>query len=99
MRACLDEPPGGDRDTVNFAFMSACRFKHESVATTLLTRAIALDRKLGVEIDRWSDRAAFVADMIAHCPSLYRSTDPWLAFVVRQLLEPAGAHEGEVHGV
>jgi hypothetical protein len=87
VRACLDEPQGGDRDTVNFAFMSACRFKREAVAATLLTRAIALDPELGIEIDRWSDRAAFVADMIAHCPSLYRSTDPWLAFVVRQLLD------------
>jgi hypothetical protein len=87
VRACLDEPPGGDRDTVNFAFMGACRFKHESVAATLLARAIALDPKLGVEIDRWGDRAAFVADMVAHCPSLYRSTEPWLAFVTRQLLD------------
>jgi hypothetical protein len=71
VRACLDEPQGGDRDAVNFAFMSACRFKREAVAATLLTRAIALDPKLGIEIDRWGDRAAFVADMIAHCPSLY----------------------------
>lgn len=87
VRAGLDEPAGGDRDAVNFAFMSACRFKHEAVATTLLIRAIALDPALGVEIERWGSRAAFVADMVAHCPSLYRSTEPWVAFVVRQLLD------------
>jgi ankyrin repeat protein len=72
---------------VNFAFMSACRFKREAVAATLLERAIALDPALGVEIDRWGGRAAFVADMIAHCPSLYRTTEPWVAFVMRQLLD------------
>lgn len=87
VRACLDEPPGGDRDAVNFAFMSACRFRREAVAATLLDRAIGLDPKLGVEIDRWGSRADFVADLIAHCPSLYRTTEPWVAFVVRQLLD------------
>jgi hypothetical protein len=87
VRASLDEPRGGDRDAVNFAFMSACRFKREAVAATLLDRAIALDPALGVEIDRWGGRAAFVADMIAHCPSLYRTTEPWVAFVMRQLLD------------
>jgi hypothetical protein len=87
LRACLDEPQGDDRDTVNFAFMSACRFKHEAVATTLLERVIALDPNLGVEIDRWGSRAAFVAKTIAHCPSLYGSTEPWIAFVMRQLLD------------
>ena len=87
VRACLDEPQGGDRDSVNFAFMSACRFKREAVAGMLLDHAIALDATLGVEIDRWGDRAAFVADTIAHCPSLYGSTEPWVAFVMRQLLD------------
>jgi len=67
--------------------MSACRFKREAIAATLLERAISLDFKLGVEIDRWGGRAAFVADTIAHCPSLYRSTEPWVAFVMRQLLD------------
>jgi ankyrin repeat protein len=87
VRACLGEAEGGDRDAVSFAFMSACRFKREAVATTLLERCITLDPDLGVEIDRWGDRAAFVADMIAHCPSMYRSMQPWVAFVMRQLLD------------
>ncbi|HEY4213155.1 MAG TPA: ankyrin repeat domain-containing protein [Steroidobacteraceae bacterium] len=87
VRGCLDEPQAGDRDAVNFAFMSACRFKHEAVARMLLDRAIGIESKLGAEIDGWGDRAGFVADIIAHCPSLYRSTDPWVAFVMRQLLD------------
>jgi hypothetical protein len=87
VRAGLDEPQGGDRDTVNFAFMSACRFKRDAVAAPLLDRAIALDPRLGVAIDRWGGRAAFVADTIAHCPSLYGSAEPWVAFVMRQLLD------------
>ncbi len=86
VRACLDGPQGKERDAVNYAFMAACRFRHEGVAAMLLDRAIAMDPGLGVQIDRWGDRAAFVADMIAHCPSLHRTTDPWPAFVIRQLL-------------
>jgi hypothetical protein len=86
-RACLEEPQGGDLDAVNYAFMGACRFKRESIAAMLLDRAIALDPSLGVEIDRWGDRPAFLADMIGHCPSLHRTTEPWAAFVIRQLLD------------
>jgi hypothetical protein len=87
VRACLDEPQGGDRDAVNYAFMGACRFKRATVGAMLLDRAIALDPSLGVEIDRWGDRPAFLADMIEHCPSLHRTTEPWVAFVIRQLLD------------
>ena len=87
VRACLDEPQGGYRDAVNYAFMGACRFKRETVAAMLLDRAIALDASLGVEIDRWGGRPAFLADMIEHCPSLHRTTEPWVAFVMRQLLD------------
>jgi hypothetical protein len=87
VRACLDEPDGGDREVVNYAFMGACRFKRESVVAMLLDRAIALDAGLGVEIDRWGGRPAFLADMIEHCPSLHRTTQPWVAFVIRQLLD------------
>jgi hypothetical protein len=87
VRACLEEPQGADRDAVNYAFMGACRFRRETVAAMLLDRAIALDSSLGVEIDRWDGRPAFLADMIAHCPSLHRTTEPWVAFVIRQLLD------------
>lgn len=87
VRTCLDEPQDRDRDVVNYAFMAACRFKREAVAAMLLDRATALDPGLGLQIDRWRGRAAFVVDMIEHCPSLHRTTDPWVAFVMRQLLD------------
>ncbi|HEY1900292.1 MAG TPA: ankyrin repeat domain-containing protein [Steroidobacteraceae bacterium] len=87
VRACLEEPQGGDRDAVNYAFMGACRFKRETVAAMLLDRAIALDPGLGVEIDRWDGRPAFLTDMIEHCPSLHGTTEPWVAFVKRQLFD------------
>jgi hypothetical protein len=84
VRACLDEAEGGDRNAVNFAFLSACRFKHEAVATTLLERCIALDPSLGAQIDRWRGRPAFVAEMIVNCP-MYGSTELWTVFVMAQL--------------
>lgn len=85
VRACLDGE-GGDVDAVNMAFMSACRFRHDAVATVVLERCIDLDPRLGIEIDRWRDRASFVEEMIAHCPSMYGTTAPWHAFVMRELL-------------
>lgn len=87
VRACLDGGEGANREAVNFAFMSACRFRRDAVVMLLLERCITLDPELGVEIDRWGGRAAFVADMIAHCPSMYLSMAPWVAFVTRQLLD------------
>jgi hypothetical protein len=96
VRAALDEAEGRDRDAVNFAFMSACRFRHDAAATALLERCIALDPKLGAEIDHWGGRAAFVADMIAHCPSMYRPTEPWTAFVMRELLD--AMHKDDLNG-
>lgn len=86
VRTRLRETEGGNPDTVNFAFMSACRFKHEAVAATLLERCIALNPDLGVEIDRWGSRSAFVAEMIANLPSMYGPMNPWTAFVMRGIL-------------
>src|SRR5262245_34990232 len=50
VRLCLDHD-GVDRATVNDAFMVACSFKHETVASLLLERAVALDAELGRHID------------------------------------------------
>jgi ankyrin repeat protein len=84
--ASLNEAEGHDRDAMNMAFMSACCFKHEAVATRLLERCITLDANLGVEIDRWRDRSAFIESLITKCPSLYGTTAPWPAFVMQQIL-------------
>ena len=50
VRTALDEH-GNDLAAVNDAFMCACRFEHEAVASLLLERSIALDPELGRHID------------------------------------------------
>jgi hypothetical protein len=86
VRHCLTRHEGTLLEAVNWAFMSACRFKREAIANELLERAINLDAGLGAQIDRWRDRAAFVGEMIADCPSLYGAQEPWAAFVMREVL-------------
>ena len=50
VRAALEEN-GNDLAAVNEAFMCACRFEHEAVASLLLERSIALDPELGRHVD------------------------------------------------
>src|SRR5882762_5542175 len=50
VRIALDEN-GNDLGAVNEAFICACRFAHEAVASLLLERLIALDPELGRHID------------------------------------------------
>ena len=42
------------------AFICACRFEHEAIASSLLQRTIALDPELGIRIDDTTDRKSFV---------------------------------------
>jgi hypothetical protein len=58
-RTALDENEN-DLATVNDAFLCACRFDHEAVASLLLERSIALDPELGTQIDGSPGRVAFV---------------------------------------
>ena len=59
VRAALDENRN-DLQTVNEAFVCACRFAHEAVASLLLERSIALDPELGRQIDGHTDRLSFI---------------------------------------
>jgi len=59
VRAALNEN-GNDLKTVNEAFVCACRFAHEAVASVLLERSISLDPELGKHIDGHTDRLAFI---------------------------------------
>ena len=59
VRAGLAET-GNDPATVLDAFLSACRFGHESVASLLLERSISLDAELGRQIDGHMDRLSFI---------------------------------------
>ena len=88
VRASLDEN-GNDLAAVNEAFLCACRFEHEAVASLLLERSIALDAELGKHVAGSADRLAFVKYLIqqrsldfAHATP----TGPWQAFLMEQVM-------------
>jgi hypothetical protein len=88
VRALLDQD-GNDPEAVNEAFMIACRFEHEAVASLLLERAIALDAGLGAHIDGSAGRLAFIKYLIKErALTFVRATPagPWQAFVMEQVL-------------
>ena len=96
VRAVLDESKP-DLAAVNGAFMVACRFEHEAVASVLLERSIALDPQLGEHVDGSVGRSAFITYFIQE-----RSLDfahatpsgPWQAFVMNQVMR--AVHGGDL---
>ena len=86
VRASLDEN-GNDLAAVNEAFMCACRFEHEAVASLLLERSIALDAELGKHVDGSVGRLAFIKYFIEKSLTLAHATavGPWQAFVMEQV--------------
>lgn len=103
VRECFDEhgtlrvgasDSGGNESTVlNEAFICACRFAHEPIASFLLERCIALDADLRIYIDAGPGREAFIRFLIEHARGLVASlsayealTDPWQAFVMHRML-------------
>jgi Ankyrin repeats (3 copies) len=88
VRASLDEN-GNDLAAVNEAFMCACRFEHEAVASVLLERSIALDAELGTHVDGTVGRLAFIKYLIKERSLTFvRATPagPWQAFVMEQVM-------------
>jgi Ankyrin repeats (3 copies) len=94
VRNALDEN-GNDLVIVNDAFMCACRFEHEAVASLLLERSVALDPELGKHVDGSLGRLAFIKYFIdtggAHATI---AVGPWKAFVMEQVSR--AAHDGDV---
>jgi len=94
VRASLDDT---DLAAVNEAFLCACRFEHEAVASLLLERCIALDPELAKHLAGSADRVAFVKDLIQQ-----RSLDfahatpagPWQAFVMEHVMR--AVQDGDV---
>jgi hypothetical protein len=78
---------GHDLATVNEAFITACRFEQEVVASQLLERSIALDAALGKRIDESLGRAAFIKYFIEKTPldHIRVALKPWQAFVMGQV--------------
>lgn len=88
VRDSLDEN-GNDLAAVNEAFLCACRFEHEAVASLLLERSIALDAELGKRVDGSVGRTAFVHYLIKErALAFVRATPagPWQAFVMEQVM-------------
>ena len=67
VRTALDEN-GNDPATVAEAFVRACLFHHEAVASLLLERSIALDPEFGKNVDGGVGRLAFVRSFIETSP-------------------------------
>lgn len=94
-----DGEEGTDLAAVNAAFLCACRFEHEAVASLLLERSIALDAELGRHFDGGADRLALIRYLIAG-----RSLDfahgtpagPWQALLMEQVVR--AIHEGDLTG-
>jgi hypothetical protein len=78
-----------DLTTVNDAFICACRFEHEAVASVLLERAIALDPALGTHIDGSTNRSAFIQYLINERSLTFTDASPsgpWQAFLMEQIM-------------
>ena len=91
---------GNDLASVNEAFMCACRFHHEAVASVLLDRSIALDPELGKQVDGSLGRVAFVRYFIEKGSlDLARAAalGPWKSFVVNRVMR--AANDGDLTGL
>ena len=83
--------------TVNEAFMCACRFEHEAVASLLLERSIALDPELGTHVDGSAGRLAFIRYFIETTDAGHRAATAvglWKAFVMEQVQR--ALHDGDL---
>ena len=85
---------GHNHATVTEAFLTACRFHHEAVASLLLDRIIRLDPELGERVDASVGRSAFVKYYMEKGPADPTTLGLWRAFVVQQIR--LAAQEGDL---
>ncbi len=96
VRACLDEN-GNDVAAVNEAFLCACAFEHDAVASLLLERSIALDHELGKHLEGSADRLAFIKYLIAERSLAFAHatpSGPWQVFLMEQVMR--AVHDGDL---
>ena len=91
VRTALDEK-GNDPAAVNEAFVRACLFDHEAVASLLLAQSIAVDPELAENVDARVGRRAFINYFIETRPETIREIGGqattiglWKAFVMEQI--------------
>jgi hypothetical protein len=87
VRDCLSR---ADAAAVTQAFITACRFHHQSVAALLLDRCIVFDAALGGQVEKWRGRSGFI-DYLGEHPT-YGS--PWQTVVINEL--EAAMHKGDL---
>jgi hypothetical protein len=79
-----------DLASVNEAFRCACDFERENTASLLLDRLVALDAKLGKQIDGGPGRPALVRYLIEERAALAfihaTPEDPWQEFLMHQVV-------------
>ena len=88
VRASLAESRS-DWAAINEAFLCACHFEHEAVASVLLERFIALDAELGRHIDGSGGRLAFIKHLIeqrSHYFAHASQDGPWRLFLKQQVM-------------
>ena len=84
VRAALNQN-GNNLQTVNEAFVAACRFAHEAVASLLLERSIALDPALGRYIGERTDRVSFIKTFEKADFAQVAELGLWKVFVMEQV--------------
>jgi hypothetical protein len=93
VRTALDEN-GNDLAMLNDAFIYACSFEHDSIASLLLERSIALDPELGAHVDGSVGRVAFIRYFIDKRPAHATLVGAWKAFVMEQITRAIQEHAG-----
>jgi hypothetical protein len=93
VRTALDEN-GNDLSAVNEAFISACGFGHETVASLLLDRSISLDPELGTHVDGSVGRLGFIKYFIERPSGHATAVGLWRGFVMEHVSR--AARDGDV---
>ena len=93
VRRALDET-GNDPAVVVEAFTVACSFEHETIASMLLDRAVALDPELGAAVDGSVGRRAFVKYFIDNGSGHATDVGLWRAFVIEQVNRAVSSWSG-----
>ena len=91
------ETEGNDLAAVNEAFMCACAFEHEAVASVLLERSIALDAELRTHVDESGGGLAFIKSLIDNRSQYFAHATPdgpWQVFLRQQVKR--AVHDGDL---
>src|SRR5688572_27618805 len=72
------------RDTLDRAFLNACRFQRKDVAAFLLDRMIELNRELGARIESGPGRTTFIDCL---CEYAEEHGSPWQTYLYNEILQ------------